>query len=500
MSSISEKIKIFIKTRFARNKKNNKNRTPEIQVNTGPQVSTSGYNVGESVSPETITESLLEALRNETETGNQIEIIANRDPDVSMAVWAFQRLAFQGFNIEITDLNGNRLTDVEQLFETECKNWNTLSSDGLDGIVDNLHKVGLLYNIMMIEAAVSQDSENTFDGIFIIDPRDIEWTLEERDGKQRWIPYQDQNGTKVDLTTGNVYWAIANPDLQTPVGSYLLEPAIAAVDYKLQTMSDSSAVLRHNGYPVNVWSINKERVVNSLTPSEQTRPDKVRAAIQNAIELARTAASGREPTQDIIVTDDIEVGKNANSTAGSSIDVRAWMESVDIQIMNGVKSLGILLNRSQGDTETWGSVQMKVITDMVESFQNKTKRLIEQVGALWLQLNGVQGYFKMEHKPLDYQSEIQKWQALNGRVDHYIKAQNQRWIDANTAAKLALDVEGAVKDIYENSNIVGVTVSGKEITEKTDEQNNNVNNNVNNQNEQNNQENSGGEQQNNDEQ
>ena len=86
MSSISEKIKIFIKTRFARNKKNNKNRTPEIQVNTGPQVSTSGYNVGESVSPETITESLLEALRNETETGNQIEIIANRDPDVSMAV------------------------------------------------------------------------------------------------------------------------------------------------------------------------------------------------------------------------------------------------------------------------------------------------------------------------------------------------------------------------------------------------------------------------------
>ena len=462
--------------KFVKSKSKKTNQAPEYDINTGPQVSHGSYNVGESVQAESITTSLLEELRNETDTGKQLEIISNRDPDVSMAVFSFQRLAFQGFNIEITDLNGNRLPDMEQLFEVQCKNWNSLSSDGLDGIVDTLHRTGLLYNIMMIEAVVSQNSENTFEGIYIIDPREIEWTLEERDGKEQWIPYQNQSGTKVDLTTGNVYWAIVNQDMETPIGAYLLESAIPAVDYKLQTMSDSSAVLRHNGYPVNIWSIDKERVVKSLTPAEQNKPEKVRAAITNAMNLAKAAAYGREPTQDIITTDDIGINKSSNSTAGSSIDVRAWLEPVDVQIMNGVKSLGILLNRSQGDTETWGSVQMKVIANMILSFQKKSKRLVEQIGALWLQLNGVQGYFKMTHKPLDYQSEMQKWESQNKKADFYIKAQNQRWINADKAASEAIGVEKAERDIFEGTNLVGVTTSGNKITEVSENTNNDSNN------------------------
>ena len=472
---IFSKISKFYE-KFTKSKTKKTGQVPEDNINTGPQVSHGSYNVGETVMPESITTSLLEELRSETDTGKQIEIISNRDPDISMSVFSFQRLAFQGFNIEITDLNGNRLPEMEQLFETECKNWNSLSSDGLDGIVDNLHKTGLLYNIMMIEAVVSQNSENTFEAIYIIDPREIEWTLEDRDGKEQWIPYQNQSGTKVDLTTGNVFWAIVNQDIETPIGAYLLESAIPAVDYKLQTMSDSSAVLRHNGYPVNIWSIDKERVVKSLTPAEQNKPEKVRLAISEAMNLAKVAAYSRQPTQDIITTDDIEINKSSNSTAGSSIDVRAWLEPVDIQIMNGAKSLGILLNRSQGETETWGSVQMKVVTNMILSIQNKTKRLIEQIGALWLQLNGVQGHFKMTHKPLDYQSEMQKWQSQNEKADYYIKAQNQRWISADKAASEAAGVEQAERDIFEGANIIGITASGKEIEEVS---NNTTDNNTN---------------------
>lgn len=478
--NVQEKIKSMYKNitkKFAKTKKKSQaqNQSPEYDVSTGPRVSSNGYNVGESVTADSITASLLEDLRNESEIGKQIEIIADRDPDVSMAVWAFQRLAYQGITIEITDLNGNRLTDMESQFELECRNWNAISSDGLDGVIDTLHKTGLLYNIMMIEVVTDQSSDNTFEGIYIIDPRDVEWILEEREGKQKWIPYQDQNGQKVDLTTGNVFWAIANQNMESPIGPYLLQPAVSAVDYKLQTMSDSSAVLRHNGYPCNVWSINKERLVKTLPPADQNRPDKVKKAISEAMDVAKGAAYSRQPTQDIIVTDDIEVSKNSNTTAGSSIDVRAWMETVDVQIMNGVKSLGILLNRVQGNTETWGSVQMKVITDMVLSFQRKSKRLIEQVGAMWLQLNGVQGHFKLNHKPLDYQSEIQKWEAQTKKTQHYIMAQNQRWINADYAANAAIGVEKAEKDLFEGSNVNGVTLTGKEIEAVSTSNNDNDN-------------------------
>ena len=427
--------KIFGK--FAKSKKPKKNAIEVIEIKTGNKVSYAGYNVGDTEAQEySQTTALLTDLRNTTSIGEQIEVIAARDPDVSQSVWAFQRLCMQGINIEIKDLNGNRLPDAELLFEQQCKHWNKLGEDGLDGLIDNLHRIGLLYNVMMIEVVVGGD--NTFSGIYIIDPRTIEWQLEKRNGVEEWIPYQDQQGNKVDLTKGNVFWVIANPDITKPNGPYLLESAVSAVDYKLQTIRDSSAVLRRQGYPYNVFSINKERVINSLPPSQRNDKKAVNDAIERAVELASSVAVGREPTQDIVVTDDIEVNRNSNSSAGSSIDTRAWFDTIDIQMLNGCKTLGFLMNRASGQTESWGTVQMKIITDMVKSFQQKSKRLIEDIGAIWLQLNGYQGTFKLTHKPLEYQSEIQKWDAQNKKDEHFKTAEDQGWINIDEAAQGAV--------------------------------------------------------------
>ena len=423
--------------KFAKSRKPKKNSIEVIEVKTGNKISYAGYNIGDTEAQEySQTSALLTDLRNRTSIGEQIEVIAARDPDVSQSVWAFQRLCMQGINIEIKDLKGNRLPDAELLFEQQCKHWNKLGEDGLDGLIDNLHKIGLLYNVMMIEAVVGGD--NTFSGIYIIDPRTIEWQLEKRDGVEEWIPYQDQEGNKIDLTKGNVFWVIANPDITKPNGPYLLESAVAAVDYKLQTIRDSSAVLRRQGYPYNVFSISREKIVNSLPPSQRNDKKAVNEAIERAVQLASSVAVGREPTQDIVVTDDIEVNRNSNSSAGSSIDTRAWFDTIDIQMLNGCKTLGFLMNRASGQTESWGTVQMKIITDMVKSFQQKSKRLIEDIGAIWMQLNGYQGTFKLTHKPLEYQSEIQKWDAQNKKDEHFKTAEDQGWINIDEAAQGAV--------------------------------------------------------------
>jgi len=433
---LANSIKKFF-GKFAKSRSSKKNSIEVIEIKTGNKVSYAGYNIGDTEAQEySQTSALLTDLRNRTSIGEQIEVIAARDPDVSQSVWAFQRLCMQGVNVEIKDLQGNRLPDAELLFEQQCKHWNKLGEDGLDGLIDNLHRVGLLYNVMMIEAVVGGD--NTFSGIYIIDPRTIEWQLEKRDGVEEWIPYQDQEGNKIDLTKGNVFWVIANPDITKPNGPYLLESAVSAVDYKLQTIRDSSAVLRRQGYPYNVFSINKERVINSLPASQRNDKKAVNEAIERAIELASSVAVGREPTQDIVVTDDIEVNRNSNSSAGSSIDTRAWFDTIDIQMLNGCKTLGFLMNRASGQTESWGTVQMKIITDMVKSFQQKSKRLIEDIGAIWLQLNGYQGTFKLTHKPLEYQSEIQKWDAQNKKDEHFKTAEDQGWINIDEAAQGAI--------------------------------------------------------------
>lgn len=448
---MANNIKKFL-GKFAKEKKPKKNQETitVIEVKSGGKVSYAGYSVGDTETQEYQSSALLTELRSKTEVGEQIEVIAAKDPDVSQAVWAFQRLCMQGVKIEIRDLNGTRIPEAEKLFNQQCRFWNKLGEDGLDGIIDNLHKVGLLYNVMMVEAVVGGD--NTFSGIYLIDPRTIEWQLEQRDGVEEWIPYQDQDGEKVDLTKGNVFWVISNPDITKPNGPYLLESAVPAVDYKLQTIKDSSAVLRRQGYPYNVFSINKERVINTLPPAQRNDKKAVKEAIQNAVNLASSVAVGREPTQDIVVTDDIEVNRNSNSSAGSSIDTRAWFDTIDVQMLNGCKTLGFLMNRNSGTTESWGTVQMKIITDMVKSFQQKSKRLVEDIGAIWLQLNGYQGTLKLTHNPLEYQSEQQKWQAQKGKDDHYKLAEEQGWINVDEAAQGALGVDKATGEKSQQGN------------------------------------------------
>ena len=430
--------------KFAKEKKPKKQENVTvIEVQTGGKISYAGYQAGDTVTQEYQASSLLTELRSKSNVGEQIEVIAAKDPDVSQSVWAFQRLCMQGINIEIRDMNGTRIPEAEDLFNYQCRYWNRLSADGLDGLIDNLHKVGLLYNIMMVEVVVDKRGEHTFSGIYIIDPRTVEFKLENRDGVDQWIPYQDQEGDKVDLTKGNVFWVVANPDMTTPKGPYLLESAVPAVDYKLQTIKDSSAVLRRQGYPYNVFSINKERVIASLPANQRNEPKAVKQAIKDAVDLAASVAVGREPTQDIVVTDDIEVERSSASSAGSSIDTRAWFDTIDVQMLNGCKTLGFLMNRASGQTESWGTVQMKIITDMVKSFQNKSKRLIEDIGAVWLQLNGYQGTLKLTHNPLEYQSEQQKWEAQNKKDEHYKTAENQGWINVDEAAQGALGVDKA---------------------------------------------------------
>ena len=44
----------------------------------------------------------------------------------------------------------------------------------------------------LVEVVVDNKGGNSFSGIYIIDPRTIEWKLEKRQGVEEWIPYQDQ--------------------------------------------------------------------------------------------------------------------------------------------------------------------------------------------------------------------------------------------------------------------------------------------------------------------
>ena len=68
-------------------KKNKSNNIEETEVKEVDKVSSFGYKVGDTVEQDYETEALLTELRNANTSGDKIELIAAKDPDVSMAVW-----------------------------------------------------------------------------------------------------------------------------------------------------------------------------------------------------------------------------------------------------------------------------------------------------------------------------------------------------------------------------------------------------------------------------
>ena len=126
---MANRIKDFF-GKFAKSRKTSKTTGVEvIEIKEGSRVSSTGFNVGDSETQEYAASVLLTELRSQSNVGEQIELIAAKDPDVSQAVWSFQRLCMQGVQIRIEDLDGKEIPEAEDLFNRQCKYWNQLSQD-----------------------------------------------------------------------------------------------------------------------------------------------------------------------------------------------------------------------------------------------------------------------------------------------------------------------------------------------------------------------------------
>jgi hypothetical protein len=106
--------------------------------------------------------------------------------------------------------------------------------------------------------------------------------------------------------------------------------------------------------------------------------------------------------------------------------------------MGGLKTLGIMLNRHTGRTETYGTIELKIMVEGIRSLQRGSKRLIESIAKLWLRVHGYQAIPKFTHNPVDWQSEIEKWTVGIMKQQFYANAQGLEWISADEAAQGAM--------------------------------------------------------------
>lgn len=379
---------------------------------------------------------LLKRLRATTEATSAIDLLVEESSDLSQALWNFIRLSNVGHEMKIYRLGSEeeRLTDVEKEWRKFAARVNSLSNAGLDGLIDQLHLLAFTKGAMACEVEVTPTLDDIYD-VYPVIPQTIIWELEERNGRQVWIPYQYQEKGKVSLEQANFFWVPTDPNVDDPRGRLILKPALAALDFQIQVLTDLQQVIHNQGWPRYDISIITERLMQLMPPDVRADAKKQREWMKEHIDWVTSMYEQLEPDDSFIHFDDIQVdmGKGAVNT-GRGLDVRAVQEMLDIQMLTAAKQVNVMMGRVNSSTETWGTVQFRIFVSGLMSIQRGSKRLIEEICRLWLRVHGIQGVPVFEHKLIDYESEKQRVAIQNQKAAFYKLAQLMGWIDGNEAA------------------------------------------------------------------
>ncbi|WP_054749947.1 hypothetical protein [Ruminiclostridium josui] len=195
------------------------------------------------------TTDVLKTLRRIPDEASAIEFLKRVNPDVSMAVWNFVRMANQGNEMQFFSLDKKtRILNLESEWRDFAARINEISNSGLDGLIDQLHYSAYLLGAMGVEVEVTADREDIYD-VYPVKPQTIEWELLEIEGRKTWVPYQWNLTEKVylDKKHANFIWVPSDPDIGDPRGTLSMSPVLQAIDFQMQIFQDLQAVLHHQG-------------------------------------------------------------------------------------------------------------------------------------------------------------------------------------------------------------------------------------------------------------
>jgi hypothetical protein len=246
----------------------------------------------------------------------------------------------------------------------------------------------------------------------------------------------------------NFFWVPTDPDIDYPQGNYCLTPALQAIDFQLQILQDLQAVLHHQGYPRNDISIDVEKLFTIMPSEVKASQQKQKQWLMQRWNEIQGMLQGIDPDSDYIHFSDVNINMAAGANSGRGMDVRAIDELVSVQVLNGLKQMGILTNRvgGIGETESWGSLTFLIFCQGIQSIQRGSKRLLEEVCSLTLRVWGIQGIPEFIHAPVNWENEEQVYKVKLMEQQFYVIAQKMGWISNDYAAQMVCDADKAVAE------------------------------------------------------
>jgi len=368
-----------------------------------------------------------------------MEILGDVSPEVSQALWNNLLMTNSGYELKVLDAAGNPDEQGQAMLDELVTRFNP-HAGGLDGIIDQWHYTAYLQGAMAGEIVLSKGLKDV-DDIFPISP----WTIQfERDEPyprpvQR-LPWE----TKArELNTATFYYLPILPAVDDPYGRAPFSAVLSALQFDLQMLVDLRIAMHANAWDRLDITVLETAIVEAMPEKDRLNPVTRRAWVQSVMDEVRSSVSDMRADDTLIHTDatTIKPVQSGNRNV-AAIQVFRMLER---RIIRGLKQLPILMGSNEGTTETHGTIQFEIYIDGIRAVQDRTRRMLESMLTIAMQVRGRQSTVVMEWTDIRTVDRVRDAQAEAQEIENAAAKRDQGWINQDAASE-AVTGSAAVAD------------------------------------------------------
>jgi len=366
-----------------------------------------------------------------------IKQIARYDPDAANAIWATLRFASTPLSIIFRDDKGEFDADKTREFKNLLKaNWLISTNDpSAEELSDMIMRQLFLYGGLGLEVVLNQYKFPT--KFVLVKNSTIEWKMK----KGQFVPFQKKPGGsgEINLDIPTFFFQTLDKDPDEATSESPLLPAIQAIVFKQQVISDIQRVIKRTGYPRLKVTVLEEVLRKNAPISVKGDDKKLSKWLTDQKEAIGTELGRINPEDAVVIFDSLEIDTLENKNS-ASVDFRPIMEILDTQVVSALKSLPSILGKGKGGSQNIASVESMVFLNTPRYLQQRSAKLLSQAFTMTARLAGMRGYIEVQHEHINLRPDLELEPQRLAKQNRILQLQSFGHIDDSEAA-LALGIE-----------------------------------------------------------
>ena len=356
-------------------------------------------------------------LRNGTSTKSTIHDLALVSPDLSAAVWAYQRLVVtRGFFAVARNLDGTANPTATAALQAIISRMNFLTDyaqgfnnvAGIHAVAESLTQELVLYGSCSQELVL--DKGRMPSRLQPISTTQIVmWDA--KDGSV--YPQQVVNGNYITLDTPAFFYESLDQDLLTAYSSSPLEAALAATLADAEFTQDVRRVIKRALHPRLDAEIDSELFRKGIPSELHGNEEGLRAYQNNFVSGIADTVNGLEPDDALVHFDSVKFDylNNGNVTLNKEYEVLQGM--INSKLATGTKAPPSVLGHGSGSANI-ASAEVMLFIKYAEGIQNKLNSIMSRAFTLAVRLMGEDVYVQFEFDRVDMRpdAELEAFKAM----------------------------------------------------------------------------------------